>query len=167
MQKLVGIERYIIRVINQYNVNMNYSLGYAFNLDDLFMNFDTSKLKLSSTECKNIIGDHHRKELAKKIFKECLKEIINDVIDNNVTFELPTGKKKSNIHMNRIKDSDFAQARRNGKFKEIDFLESNFSGNQLVLEMDTSNAKRTKKIYVDNKLKQKITDNTNNGKQYC
>jgi len=37
--------------------------------------------------------------------------IFNDIIENNVTFELPTSSRKSDIHMLRVTGDDFAQAR--------------------------------------------------------
>lgn len=146
---------------------MNYSTGCAFNLDEMFMNFPYNKLKMSCKDVKDITGDPHRQPLVKKIFRECVKEVLNDVIDNNVTFQLPTGARPSDIHMKRIYGDDFSLARRHGKFKEIDFLASLFSGYQLVLNMYSKNYTRTKNIYVDKKLKNKIIENTNNGKQYC
>lgn len=146
---------------------MNYSTGCAFNLDEMFMNFPYNKLKMSCKDVKDITGDPHRQPLVKRIFRECFKEVLNDVIDNNVTFQLPTGARPSDIHMKRISGDDFSLARRNGKFKEIDFLASFFSGYQLVLNMYSKHFTRTKNIYVDKKLKSKIIENTNNGKQYC
>ena len=42
-----------------------------------------------------------------------------------------------------------------------------FSGNQLVLEMKRRGRERIKPIYVNKKLKNKLTEYTNSGKQYC
>jgi hypothetical protein len=49
--------------------------------------------------CNNIIGDNHKDKLIYAIFRESMKVIFNDIIDNNVTFELPTGSRRSDIHM--------------------------------------------------------------------
>jgi hypothetical protein len=54
--------------------------------------------------------------LIEKIFRECLKEVLNDIIDNNITFELPTGSRRADIHVQRTSGDDFAAARRNGKW---------------------------------------------------
>lgn len=147
----------------------NYSLGCAFNITELFENFNKKKLKMTSELCTKINNDPHKDKLIYKIFRESVKLILNDIIDNNVTFELPTGARKSDIYMRRISDEDFGKARRNGKWQDVDFLESNFSGYELSLNMYNREGKptRSKTIYVDKKLKQKITDNTNKGKQYC
>jgi len=68
--------------------------------------------------------------------------------------------------MGRFTGEDFAKARRHGKFTDVDFLTSNFSGYQLVLEMFYKDGRpaRKKNIYVDKTRKQRITDNVNNGK---
>ena len=36
---------------------MNYALGYAFNIHDMFANFDTSKLDLETKKCEELIGN--------------------------------------------------------------------------------------------------------------
>lgn len=169
MLKLVGIEKDIIKVINLYiNIVMNYATGAAFNLKDMFLNFKTEKLKISCKECKMINGDMHKDALSRQIFKECYKMVLQDIINENITFELPVGSKKSYLHMRRVKGEDFKRARRHGKWKEIDFLSSLFSGYELALTMESKDrVPRSKTIYVDKNLKKQIIDNTNKGKQYC
>lgn len=136
---------------------MNYAVGCAFNQDEMMMNFKKQKLKT----VKN-------KELIKKIARDSIKLILNDIIDNNVTFQLPTGSRKADIHVRRIDGKEFVRARQNGKFQDVDFLSSNFSGNQLVLNMYDREGKptRIKPIYLNKKYKDKLTNYTNQGKQY-
>ena len=52
--------------------------------------------------------------------------------------------------------------------RKRDFLASNFSGNQLTLNMYDREGRptRTKPIYVNKKYKDKLTYYTNQGKQY-
>jgi hypothetical protein len=78
---------------------MKYAIGCAFNLNDLFMNFDKSKLKITSELCEKLIKDRHKINLVKKIFKESVKIILKDILENNVTFELPTHSRKADIHV--------------------------------------------------------------------
>lgn len=148
---------------------MNYATGCAFNLDDLFMNLDKSKLKITSILCDKLVHDRHKDALIRQIFKESVKLIFKDILDNNVTFELPTGSRKSDIHVQRYSNDDFAAGRRNGKWKDIDFLKSYFTGYQLILTMYGRHGgmSRIKPIYLDKKYKQILTDYTNDGKQYC
>lgn len=146
---------------------MNYAVGAAFNLDELFNNLDMSKLKLNCNDSKKITGDAHRLPLVKKIFREGLKQILNDVINNNATFYLPTGGREASIHIKSYFGEDFAKGRRNGKWKDVDFLESNFTGNQMVLTVNNGKYDKDKPIYLNKELKNKITENTNKGMQYC
>ena len=136
---------------------MNYAVGCAFNQDEIMINFKKQKLKT----VKN-------KELIKKIARDSIKLVLNDIIDNNVTFQLPTGSRKADIHIRRIDGKEFVRARQNGKFQDVDFLSSNFSGNQLVLNMYDREGKptRIKPIYLNKKYKDKLTNYTNQGKQY-
>ena len=148
---------------------MNFALGHAFNTPELFLNFDNKKLKMSCNDCEELTNDRHRNMLAMKIFKESVDLVLNDIIDNNVLFELPTGSRKAEIHVKRTTGDDFVQARQNGKWRDVDFLSSFFSGYQLELLMYNREGKpvRAKPIYVDKQKKDKLTENTNKGIQYC
>lgn len=147
---------------------MNYAVGCAFNLDEMFMNFPYSKLKFTCAKAKEINGDAHRKILVKKVFRECLKMVIDDIIENNITFKLPTGGINSELHMRRVKGRDFEKARQNGKFQDVDYLSSLFSGYEIELNMYHKNrVRRSKTVYVDKKRKQRITELTNAKKSYC
>lgn len=148
---------------------MNYATGYAFNTDEIFENFPYDKLLVTCSDCNIVNGDFHKDKLVKRVFKDALKLILTDIIDNNVTFQLPTGSRRAEIHVNNYEGEAFEKARKSGKWLDVDFLASNFTGNQLVLEMYGKNngLRRRKPIYVDKRLKDKLTENTNNGIRYC
>ncbi len=146
---------------------MIQATGAAFNLDEMFMNFPMSKLEISCKECEEITGDKHRDKLAKRIFRECVKTVLEDVIDNNVTFQLPTGKRKCDIHMKKVRGEDFKNLRKAGKWKDIGLTASNFTGHELGLYMYGQRDPRIKTIYVNKRFKDKITKYTNEEKQYC
>lgn len=146
---------------------MNYAVGHSFNMDEMFMNFPYKKLQLTCEDCKRINKKRDRDVLVKKIFRDCVKVILNDIIDNNVTFILPTNRGEADIHVRRTHGENFKKATKRGKWKNVDILSSNFSGNELVLNMKHKVFIKEKVIYVDNKLKSKITKNTNSGMQYC
>ena len=141
--------------------------GCAFSLKDLFTNFNTKRLKITCNECKKINHNEHRDILAKQIFKESVKIILNDIIENNITFELPTKGRKCDIHMQRIRGEQFKALRKAGKWRDVDYLKSIFTGHQLGFFMYGRRTPRIKNIYVNKELKDKITNNTNNGMQYC
>lgn len=146
---------------------MNYATGCAFNMDEMFMNFPYDKLEMSCEDCKRINKDPHRDVLVKKIFRECVKEVLNDIVDNNVTFVLPTQGRFAEMHVKRTYGEDFKKARRHGKWRDVDFLKSGFSGNEIVLNIKSGNLVKSKTVYVDKNIKNKIIENTNEGKQYC
>ena len=148
---------------------MNYATGYAFNTDEIFENFPYDKLLVTCDDCNIVNGDFHKDKLVKRVFKDALKLILKDIIENNVTFELPTGSRRAEIHVNNTSGENFKKARKNGKWKEIDFLASNFTGNQLVLEIygKKDSISRRKPIYVDKNLRDRLTQLTNEGKKYC
>ena len=82
---------------------MKYALGCAFNLEEMLINFPYKKLHITCKDCKAITGDNHRDLLVKRVFKESVKLVIEDIIENNITFWLPlTGDKKCNMHMKRV-----------------------------------------------------------------
>lgn len=148
---------------------MNYSLGYSWTCDELFLNFDSNKLKIDGISVERIYGDHHRKRIAARIFRESIKLIVNDIIENDVEFILPlNGSRKASLMMYTVKDKDFRDARKKHKFMEVDFLESNFTGNQIRFIMHGYNrTTRSKPVYLNKEYKQRITDYTNKQKTYC
>lgn len=146
---------------------MNYALGYSFSLKDIYEKLELNRLQIKYKDLPEGILD--KRDLCRKMFADCMWLVLNDIIDNNVTFELPKmGKRRSNIHMHRITGKEFAYARRNGQiFKDVDFLKSGFSGYALQYDMYTGDYSKSKRIHVSNNLKDKITQHTNEGKQYC
>lgn len=145
---------------------MNYATGYAMNIDELFISFPTNKMELSAKECEQLIGNRHKETIAKAIFKSALSMVIEDIIENNVTFLLPTKSKKAELKMKRFTRDKFSKARRNGKWSKVDFLTSNFCAYQIVFNFQSQGVMREKLIYLDSKHRDKITDYTNKGKQY-
>lgn len=147
---------------------MNYALGHAFKLKDLFMNFPIKKFKMKSKKIVKVYSDGNKRDFAAGIFADSLELVINDIIDNNVHFKLPTlGRTQAYMYMKRTSGDKFKRAFRRGKWRDVDFVTSNFSGYQIVLSMESKKrTPRTKLIYLAPKLKQKITDYTNEGKQY-
>lgn len=145
---------------------MNYATGYAASLNDLIVQFPYDK-------CQSLKKLNKKDKISKvkKIFKESIKLIVQDIIDNNNTFILPSqGNKQAELHIESFRDSDFEQARKFGKFKDVDFLESLFTGNQLYLYFKSKRDKYLhhfkKPVYINKYYKDQITKNTNQRKQY-
>lgn len=145
---------------------MKYATGYALTVKDLFKNFDVRKLKLSAKECEQLVGNRHKERIAYQVFKYMVKLVLDDIIHNNTTFSLPTGAKTCLLGMARFKNEDFRRARKAGKWKDVDFLESNFTAYQMCLHLMSKGIMRKKLVYLDPTNKNQITKYTNEGKQY-
>lgn len=149
-------------------MSKNYAIGHAFNGCDLFENFPVRKLKMSPELCKKHYSDGSKRDFARHIFIEALKKVVDDIIDNNVQFKFPpVGMTQAYMYMKRTEGDKFKKAFKRGKWRDVDFITSNFSGCQINL--DIQNKKRLskiKQIYLSPKDKDRITENVNNGKQY-
>ena len=140
-----------------------FATGYAFSANDLFTRFKLHYIKKSTYEA---FHENSKKVVAARVFIYLFYLIIKDVIDNNVTFKLPTAC-EAYIEMGVVDGDKFVKARQNGAFAEIDFLASNFKGHKLQYRQKKRNgAWYIKPIHVHKKLKNIIIDNTNKGKNY-
>lgn len=145
---------------------MNYATGYALTVGNLFESFDVSRLKLSSKQCEKLLGNRHKERIVHDVFKYAVKLVIDDVIHKSVAFSLPTGVKSCRLGMKRFRDMDFQKARRAGKWRDVDFLASNFTGYQMSLLLTSAGVIREKLIYLDTQNRDIITNYTNEGRQY-
>ena len=69
--------------------------------------------------------------------------------------------------MKQYSDINFKKLYNKGKFNDIDFVLSQFTGNQLVFKYIKYNKElKEKSIYVNKELKKLIQKFTNEGKQY-
>lgn len=146
---------------------MNFALGHAFTLDDVFLNFPYDKMKFNYKQAQKYANHNSKKILVKRIFQENVKMIIEDIIENNATFYLPvTGKVKANMHVKAFKDEEFKKLKKKGKWKGLDYLKSFFTGYQIVLNMRTKGYDRTKPVYISGYLRDRLIKYANEGKQY-
>ena len=147
----------------------HFALGWACNLNDLFVRFPYEK-------CKSLMTNYKTKQLRRKkvkqVFREGVQQILDDIIENNNTFKIQgVGYQGGEIHMEAITGSEFERLRKNGKFEGVDFLESLFTGYQMYLYIHgkSDNLLHRKKypIYVNKYLRNKLVKYTNEGKVYC
>jgi hypothetical protein len=92
--------------------------------------------------------------------------IILDIINNNITFVLPTVHKEAMIHVKQFMGETFRHMYNMGKFNDIDYLMSNFKGYQIYYRYQYKGGYREKPIYINSALKKIFIDNINKGKQY-
>ena len=149
-------------------MSRNYAMGHCFTGKDLFNNFPVNKLKMSKEQCIATYPDGSKRDLAASIFTRSVQIVIDDIINNNVDFKFPTlGQTQAYLRMKRTTGQNFKKAFKNGKWNDVDFLTSNFSGYQIVLDMESKKrTTRQKDIYLSPKDRDRITENTNLGKQY-
>ena len=149
-------------------MSRNYAMGHCFTGKDLFNNFPVNKLKMSKEQCIATYPDGSKRDLAASIFTRSVQIVVDDIINNNVDFKFPTlGQTQAYLRMKRTTGQNFKKAFKNGKWNDVDFLTSNFSGYQIVLDMESKKRKKRKKdIYLSPKDRDRITENTNLGKQY-
>ena len=123
---------------------------------------------MSKEQCLKEYSDGNKRDLASSIFVRSVEMVVDDIIENNVQFKLPgLGQTQSYLQMKRTEGDDFKQAFRNGKWRDIDFIKSNFNGYQLSFIMQSlKRPMREKLIYLSKNKTQKITEYTNKGKQY-
>lgn len=145
------------------------ALGWACNLNDIFVRFPYEKCKSLMDKIKT---KQLRRQKIKQVFREGTQQILNDIIENNVTFKIQgVGHQGGEIHMEAITGSEFEKVRKNGKFKGVDFLESLFTGYQMYLYIHgkSDNFLHRKKypIYVNKHLREKLIKYTNEGRTYC
>lgn len=145
---------------------MNYAMGCGFNVDEMAINFQKKKLKMKPEQYKKYVGPH-KAYMINHIFVDSLKMILEDVINNDVNFKLPVSPKKCEIRMIKFEGDKFMEARKNGKFKDIDYLQSMFTGYQLGLFIYEDTHTRIKPIHVDNKVKKQLVDKVNSGHTYA
>ena len=109
----------------------HYALGWACNLNDIFVRFPYEKY---NSLIKNFKTKSERRKKIKQVFRTGVEIIINDIIENNATFQVPSlGYYGGEIHYEAVKGEDFKKLRAKGKFSGIDFLETLFTGYQLYL----------------------------------
>lgn len=142
------------------------ALGWACNLNDIFIRFPYEK-------CKSLISKtkQYKKKLVKQVFREGVQQILDDIIENNTTFKIQgVGYQGGELHMEAFTGSEFVRLRQLGKFEDVDFLESSFTGNQLFLyihgKRDNFLHRRKFPVYMSKFFKDKLTQYTNEGKSY-
>ena len=145
-----------------------FAMGHTFSSQELFHNFPINKLKMDYETVKKIYSDGDKRSLSASIFTKGMQLIIEDIIENNVHFMLPTaGSNEAYLYMKRTSGNDFKNAFKHGKWNDVDFLTSNFAGYQLALSVKSGKRpEKEKLIYLGYRHKDRITELTNEGKRY-
>lgn len=98
-------------------------------------------------------------------FKYCIGLILNHILDNKVRFIIP-GVSESYIDFEIVTGEFFESQRQNGRFQEIDFIESDFTGYALRYYFKAKAYQKAYPIYLGGELKQKFLNGINSGEKY-
>ena len=149
-------------------MEQKFAMGHTFSARDLFHNFPIDKLKMDYDAVKRVYPDGDKRSLSASIFTKGMQLIVEDIIENNVHFLLPTlGTTESYMYMKKTSGNDFKRAFKRGKWRDVDFLTSNFTGYQLAMSVKSKKRpEKEKLIYLGYKHKDRITELTNEGKRY-
>ena len=145
---------------------MRYAVGYALSASDLFRKFSGRRMKMKASECEAILKNRNKDIIAKRVFREAVKMIIEDIIENNNTFLLPTSSKKASLYMKKFSGEDFIRRRKKGRWKKVDFYESIYTAYQIYLRYQVKGVIKEKPVYLDPIHRDRIDELTNQGKQY-
>lgn len=98
-------------------------------------------------------------------FKYCFGLIMNKVIDDKVRFKIPV-RSEAFIDFEIVSDDAFQKDRNNGRFKEIDFINSDFRGYAIRYYFRAKAYQKSYQIYVGSDLKKKFLDKINSGERF-
>lgn len=146
--------------------NIRYYTSYCFNACDLYDTFNLKQLKIRRDTVTKKYGVHSKQDFCKQVLLYCFYLILLDIIENNVTFVLPTGSRESEIQVKSYTGDELKKMIANGKFAGIDFYESDFTGYQLTYRYKSSTGFKTKPIYINERHKQRFYELINSGKKY-
>lgn len=140
---------------------MNYATGYGITPRQLYTTFKLENITTHHSQ----LWDKSKAKVCGTVFTYCMLQILNDVIDNNAIFQLPVNT-EAYIEMKSFHNDEFKKARQNGAFEDVNLVTSHFTGNQLEFRAKRTLGWKIKPIKVSKVLKNKITEHTNNGKNY-
>lgn len=98
-------------------------------------------------------------------FKYCFGLILNKVIDEKVRFKVPVNS-DAYIDFEIVSGEKFISQRQNGRFSEIDFVESDFTGYFLTYYFQAKAYQKAMPIYVGGELKKKFLNGINTGEKF-
>lgn len=98
-------------------------------------------------------------------FKYAFFLILNRVLDEKKRFKPPIPS-NSYIDFETVSGDKFIQQRQDGRFQEIDFIESDFKGYVMYYHLKTKTYKRDINIYVGGDLKKKFINKINSGEKF-
>lgn len=144
----------------------NWTSPHLIRCNDLFWNFNMKKLT-GKGNIKRVYKCQDKKALAKQIFLRYLYILFTDFLQGGKTFIFP-GRNTMEMRMTRIPRDKFINARKAGKYLDVDVIMSQ----QLCYEPVLTYKKRDgmqkhSAIKLSNDFRQLLIDKVNTGYKYC
>lgn len=98
-------------------------------------------------------------------FKFCIKRIIERVLDDKVRFRFPVSV-EAYLDFETISGDRFEIHRQNGRFQNIDFIESDFTGYTLRYFYKAKSYMKSYQVYLGGELKEKFISKINSGEKF-
>lgn len=156
-----------------YNYSMDWKEGkwcntWSFTSQDLFDNINFAQFGWTHAFYKLLKTDRWKK-LVGMVFTYFMYLVILDIIENNVTFELPLkGAAQAEFYVKSFTGESFRKLYQAGKWSDIDFLNSDFTGYQIYFRYKTKRGDwKEKPVYLSHKNARDIFHKKiNEGKKY-
>lgn len=98
-------------------------------------------------------------------FKYCIGLVLNKMIDDRIRFKLPVNT-EAYLDYEIVNEDKFAQHRQYGRFQDIDFVGSDFTGYAIRYYIKSKAYQKSYQLYLGGDLKNKFIENINNGIKY-
>ena len=146
---------------------MRYRTGYCFTSKDLLETLNKKELNITCKMYKEYKSDT-LSEFCAQILTYFFYLVILDIIENNVTFvfSLNSSSRSATLSVKCFEGEVFRKQYTKGRFKGIDFLQSNFKGYQLYFFYKKGLDWREKPIFINKTLKDLFYKKINNGMVY-
>ena len=95
-------------------------------------------------------------------FKYCFAYVLYKIINDKMRFKIPYAK-NGFIDFEIVQGDMFMKQRQNGRFKDIDFIESDFTGYALKYYFDTKSYQKSYPIYLGGELRRLFYGKINSG----
>lgn len=103
------------------------------------------------------------KKKSEEIFKDLLYLIIDDIVDNNITFKTPSPV-QSYLSLEKIGGEKLQQERQQGRHKELDLIKSKFTAANINMSYFVSKHWEHVRWSLPKEYRLKINENIYNGK---
>lgn len=133
--------------------------------DDLFCNFDLTKLT-GKGNIKRIYKCADKNTLAKQIFLRYLHILFTDFMQGGKVFILPN-RSYMELRMRRIPHTQFINARKNGKYADVDIIMSQQLCYEPVLAYKVRGAFYETPVKVSSNFREILVEKVNTGFKFC